>query len=375
MPEQDANDKARPAGSEDGHRKGGVHVVRVRSLVSVALWAVLIFLAFRFFSATRFLVLGALGASALAAALQPLTRRVPGPCVVKALVTMLLVIVVLGGTLLALGWALYKPVRQSIERLPELYQDMNRGLRSLSQRIGLDSQLDVKELGEIAGSIFLGGSVRETIPSLASGVLTLMLAVLVVVIGAMYLLIHPGGSLVDPAVRLLPPSRQESTRRAVKTLWPELRWWVIGTLFSMLIIGVITGAGYWIIDLKFFLPLALFAGLAQAVPTFGPLVTLAVAVLVAATQGLGEVVGVVTVYLVVQTIESYFLTPMVMKRAVHIPPIVTLFSIILWGNIFGIGGLILAVPLDLTIWAFLREHIADEHDRQAGLPPEADEDT
>jgi predicted PurR-regulated permease PerM len=54
---------------------------------------------------------------------------------------------------------------------------------------------------------------------------------------------------------------------------------------------------------------------------------------------------------------------MVMMRAVHIPPIVTLFTVIFWGNIFGVAGLILAVPIDLTIWAMLKHHIADFHRR------------
>ncbi len=143
---------------------------------------------------------------------------------------------------------------------------------------------------------------------------------------------------------------------------PQLRWWALGTAFSMVVIGPAFGLGLWIVGLEFALPLALFAALAQSVPTFGPMVTLLLALLVAATQSLTQVVGVIAVYVIIQSLESYVLTPLVMRQAVKIPPIVTLFTIILWGNIFGLAGLILAIPIDLTIWAFLKHHLIERHE-------------
>ena len=46
------------------------------------------------------------------------------------------------------------------------------------------------------------------------------------------------------------------------------------------------------------------------------------------------------------------LFPLIMRQAVHMPPIVTLFSLVLWGQVFGLAGLLLAIPINLVIWNF-----------------------
>jgi predicted PurR-regulated permease PerM len=110
------------------------------------------------------------------------------------------------------------------------------------------------------------------------------------------------------------------------------------------------------------LPLAIFAGVSEAVPTVGPAVTFVLALLLGATQGVAQVVGATVVYAVVQSLESYVLIPLVMRSAVNLPPVVTLFTIVLWGKIFGIAGLLLAVPIDLIIWGLLDHFVIRPHE-------------
>lgn len=342
--------------------------MKVRSLVGLFLWAVLLLVAFRFYGAVQFVVLTGLGAAVLAAAVQPLADHLRGPASVRAMAAMLLVFLVACVALVALGWLLYEPIRSSISRWPEIRASVNEALRDVARRAGINGDLTVADVARIAGRVLTGGSTEGWIGDLAGGVLTSLLALVVVLIGAAYLLARPAGSLSGPASGLLPPERREPTRRALASLAPQYRWWLIGTLFSMVVIGVVFGAGYWLIGLKFALPLALFAGLAQVVPTFGPMVTLLLSLLVAGTQGAAQIAGVFVVYVTAQSLESYLLTPMVMREAVCIPPIVTLLSIILWGNVFGPAGLVLAIPIDLTIWAFLTHHLIREHDVRADDP-------
>ncbi len=338
-------------------------VAHVRPLVALFLWALLLVLAFLHFQGTLFVVLGALAAAAFAATLQPLADRLWGPVSVRAVTAVLLLLIVVALLLFVLGWAMYGPIRENLEQLPDLRRRANDGLQNLAERANITTEVTVSRLAEIAGRILTGSSLADWVSKAADQVLTALLAILVVVIAAMYLLARPSGSLSDVAVKLLPPQRQEPTRRAVAELQPQLRWWALGTAFSMSVVGTVFGLGFWVVGLEFALPLALFAGLAQSVPTFGPLVTLLLALLVAATQGWTQVIGVFVLYILVQSLESYILTPLVMRKAVHIPPVVTLFTIILWGNVFGLAGLILAIPIDLTLWAFLQHHLVEKHER------------
>ncbi len=342
-----------------------VAVTRVRPLTALFLWAVLLVLAFLHFQATVFVVLGALAAAAFAATLQPLADRLWGPVPVRAMTAVLLLLIVVAVLLFVFGWAMVGPIRENIEQLPDLRRRANDGLQNLANRANITTEVTVSRLAEIGGQVLTGSSLAGWISKAADQVLTALLAILVVVIAAMYLLARPAGNLSGAAVQLLPPRRQEPTRQAIAQLQPQLRWWALGTAFSMSVVAVVFGLGFWILGLEFALPLALFAGLAQSVPTFGPLVTLLLALLVAATQGLTQVVGVIGLYVLVQSLESYILTPLVMRKAVRIPPVVTLFTIILWGNVFGLAGLILAIPIDLTLWAFLQHHLIEKHEQMA----------
>lgn len=340
------------------------HVVTVRSLVGLFLWAVLLLVAFRFYGAVKFVILAGIGTAVLAAAVQPLADRMPGGRGVRAMLAMAVVLLAVAVAVGAVGITVYPAIQQKVQQWPQIQQRADEGLRTFTRRIGMKDGLTVDELGKTAWQVLTGGASAGWLSNVIGGVITAVLGVVVVVVGAAYLLAKPQGALSGPASRLLPPDRQEPTRRAVEDLQPQYRWWLIGTLFSMGVIGVVFGLGYWIIGLEFALPLALFAALAQVVPTFGPLVTMLLSLLIAATQGTTQVVGVLAVYFFAQTLESYLLTPMVMKKAVKIPPTITLFTIILWGNIFGPIGLVLAIPLDLTIWAFLNRHLVKDHGYQ-----------
>jgi predicted PurR-regulated permease PerM len=209
----------------------------------------------------------------------------------------------------------------------------------------------------MGASILTGGSGTSLIGYAADAVFGIGLGVVVVLIATMYLLSSRPGSLTDPAVKILPVHRRDLMKQALTHLQPQLRWWAIGTSFSMTVVGVTSLIGYWIVGVDFAVPLGVFAGLTQVVPTFGPMVAFALSMTIAATQGIWVFVGVVAVYVIVQTLESYILTPMVMLKAVHIPPVITLFTVIFWGNLFGAAGLILAIPIDMTIWAIVKYQV------------------
>jgi predicted PurR-regulated permease PerM len=343
--------------------------VAIRSFGGWLPWGLLLVLTLRYLHGATFIVLATLAAAALAATLRPLFDRLPGPAPLRALAFVALLALSVALPVLGLGWALYDPIRTNIAQLPELRDRFNEGLQQVAGRLGISTELDVAGLAEIAGRLLTGESMTNWISNVADGLLATLLAVLVVTIAATYLLATPGTRLSAEALRLLPPPRREPTRKALEQLQPQLRWWAVGTAFSMALIALASGLGFWLVGLEFALPLALFAGVAQSVPTFGPLLTLLLSLVVAATQGLPQVIGVVGVYIVVQSLESYVLTPLVMKRAVNVPPVVTLLTIILWGNVFGLAGLVLAIPIDLTIWAFLRNHIIEARDEGPPATP------
>ncbi|HMB96529.1 MAG TPA: AI-2E family transporter, partial [Tepidisphaeraceae bacterium] len=210
---------------------------------------------------------------------------------------------------------------------------------------------------------WIAGQGTGIVSGTAAVLVDLLIALAFIFIGSMYILAEPPGQLTEPAIALLSPRHRLAMRSALSDLEPRLRWWLFGTLVGMTIVGLATGIGYKLVGLEIAIPLALLTGLLEIVPTVGPATGFIIALLFAAVQGKSQVAGVIVVYVIVQILEAYIILPLIMRRAVNVPPIVTLFSVVLWGKIFGIAGLLLAIPIDLTVWAFLKHFMRHSDDR------------
>lgn len=106
----------------------------------------------------------------------------------------------------------------------------------------------------------------------------------------------------------------------------------------MLLIGVLTTVGLWIIGIELALVLGVIAGLLSFIPNIGPILAIIPAVLLASLEGTETVLWVVALYMGVQAIESWWLTPWLQHRIVEMPPALTISIQILFGLLAGTLG-------------------------------------
>jgi len=327
---------------------------RAHPVARVLMVAIVAGVAIYFLGAIKFVVLSFLAAACVAAALAPLGRRVAGRHrrVGGTIVGIGFVLAVLAG-LGALGRVLGERIQELLKEWPELQSQLTAQVRALERALGFSTGVSVEELGRQVLSGLTGGQ-GDLLSGVASMAGSILVGLALVAFGLIYLLGGEPGRLRS-ALQQLWPRHADRIERSIGDLEYRLRWWALGMVVSMTIVGTLSGLGFWAIGLRLALPLAVLAGIAEIVPTFGPAVVFAFTLLVAATEGTGAVMWVAIIYLGVQLIESYVLLPLVMRGAVALPPIVTLFTVILWGRIFGFLGLLLAVPLNLTLWT-LADH-------------------
>lgn len=129
----------------------------------------------------------------------------------------------------------------------------------------------------------------------------------------------------------------------------RLSAWVFGQLMLMLFIGGIVYVGLFFLGIEFAIPLAVFAGLLEIVPTVGPILSAVPAILVAFAHSPVLALSVLALYVIVQQIENNILVPQVMKKSVGLSPVLTILALMIGGRFGGIAGAILAVPILLTI--------------------------
>ena len=124
-----------------------------------------------------------------------------------------------------------------------------------------------------------------------------------------------------------------------------LRQWVVGLFVVMLFIGVFCGLGLWLIGCPSAAGLGLIAALFELIPYLGPIISAVPVALVAASKGPETLWLAMGVMLIVHWVEAGWVSPLVQKKTVSLPPAVSVFGVIAGGTLFGPIGLVFASPL------------------------------
>ena len=161
-------------------------------------------------------------------------------------------------------------------------------------------------------------------------------------------------SYVSGVVHLTPERNRDRARVVIDALAHALRWWLVGRLTMMSVVGVLTSLGLWIAGVPSPLALGLLAALLSFVPYVGPILSFVPAVLVALMVSLTKVLYVVLVFGLVQTLESYVITPLVQQQAVSLPPVILITAQIAMGVLAGATGVVLAAPLAIVVIVLLQ---------------------
>lgn len=338
-------------------------VIHVRHLVTIALWAFFALVVIQLFSSVKLVFLGTLAAGCITAALRPLTRKLPGPRVVRSMIVGLLPLVVIVGALFGLGYLISTHIKRELEQWPKIKARIDAQLVELSQRLGIDPPVHVQDLLVGTQNFFTGSGGEEMMKTTAMVATGVLLAGIFVIFGTLYLLVEKNCQIVDPILRLFPPAKRPLIDAALDNLEPRLRWWTIGTLTSMTIVGVLTYIGLSMIGIQMAAPIALVAAFAEIVPNVGPLIAFSFAALFAAAQE--KLLAFCGVWAGIQLLESYAILPLVMRKAVKIPPFITFVSVVFWGKVFGIPGVLMALPINLLLWSFAEQFLLDRHERKA----------
>lgn len=148
---------------------------------------------------------------------------------------------------------------------------------------------------------------------------------------------------------LFPLNMRERANQVLLTIGFTLRRWLLGKIFSMLVVGLLTGIGLAILGIPLALTLAIFAALITFIPNFGPIISLIPAFLLALTIGVDYAVYVCILYAGIQALESNVITPIIQSKMIAFPLALILIAQVLLGIFTGILGLILAVPVTAII--------------------------
>lgn len=153
----------------------------------------------------------------------------------------------------------------------------------------------------------------------------------------------------------------------LKDVDQSLGSYIRGQLLVCVIIGTCSAIGFWFIELRYPLLLGLIVGITNVIPYFGPVIGAVPAIIIAATMSVKMIVLALIIIAVLQFLEGNILSPLIVGKSLHMHPLFIMFSLLAGGEIGGVLGLILAVPVMAVLKVSLlhaKQHLADARRRQ-----------
>ncbi|MCG6121487.1 MAG: AI-2E family transporter [Microvirga sp.] len=186
-----------------------------------------------------------------------------------------------------------------------------------------------------------GGGAAATVAATTFGALGSFLIMLIV---GLYVALDPQ-TYRRGFLSILAPSMRAGADEMLGESIDKLRNWIVAQLMSMAVVGLLTWFGLWMIGVPLAPILGLIAAILAFIPNIGPIIAAAPAVLLGFAESPTTALMVIGVYLAVQTVEGYAITPLIQQERVSLPPALVITMQLLMGVLFGILGLALATPL------------------------------
>ena len=182
------------------------------------------------------------------------------------------------------------------------------------------------------------------------------LQAILAVIVTFYFLVD-GDAMMDRIVGLLPTEHQARTVELLTRIHMTLGKWLRGQLLLIALVAAVAYIGLGpVLHLPYALVLAVLTGVLEIIPLVGPLIATAiVAVDAFARGGAGLAAVVIVFYFVLRQVEDQVVMPVVIGRAVHLHPVVTIFAVLVGLSVYGILGGLLGVPLAAAVNVVFRE--------------------
>ena len=284
----------------------------------------------------------------LAVALEPavrvVERRLPRTWAVLAVFTGLLALV---AVFLAL---LIVPIATRVDDLRAAapgYIDKlehNATIRDLNQRYGLVAKAR-EGAQQLPGKVF--GPAGQVLSGIVATVTVLFLT--------LFLQLELP-ALSRAVLSMLSPERGERARRIATDVNRSVGGYVIGNLAISVIAGLTVGISLWILGVPYAAALAVLMGVFDLVPLVGATVGALAAIGVAfATQGVTAGIVMILVNVVYQQVENHVLQPLVYRRTVQLSPFLVLVAVLVGGELLGVLGALVAIPVAGSIQLVVRE--------------------
>lgn len=254
---------------------------------------------------------------------------------------------------------------QLIGKLPQaahaLMKLLQGGLQGASRMLYGSDDTALTTLWESLGQPAEGGSALATgiggalrLVNFAGNVGGVLVKIVFVLAVALMIAAQPQ-AYQEAALLLCPSFYRRRFRQVILRCGEALSAWMVGMLISCVCVGAMAAIGLTLLGVKLVAANAVLAGLLNIIPNVGPTLSTLFPMSVALLESPWRAVAVLGLYVLIQNLESYVITPSVMHHQLQLLPGLTLTAQLLFTVVFGPLGLLLALPMAVCLQVLLRD--------------------
>jgi predicted PurR-regulated permease PerM len=290
----------------------------------------------------------------LAMLFLPLSRWFENKKIPKGLSILLCIII-----FLVLITAIIGLISWQITDLAAESTDIENKIRKMSdgikEYIGAHFGISKKQQEEIiTNQAQQNGGILSNLGSFATGFVVDFILVLVYI----FLFMFYRSRIKTFVLQLISSQQKKNTETIIYDIQKVSQQYITGLGMMIVCLWIMYSIGFSIVGVKYAVLFAIICGLLEIIPFIGNLTGTLLAILMVVIQGGGNgmVLGVVITYLIVQFLQTYLLEPLVVGAEVNINPLFTIIILVLGELVWGIPGMVLAIPL-LGIVKIICDHI------------------
>jgi predicted PurR-regulated permease PerM len=280
----------------------------------------------------------------------------------------ILLLAVVGG-LIGFGFFALPPVIRDLE---EFGKEMPLRLPPILDRlrnIPLVSRINLADLAERIQD-FAGHSATYVLLSLknwASSLFTIAMGLILTIYFDL-----EGDTAYRWVLSFFPPLSRTRLDRTLRRAEARMGRWLMGQGSLMLILGLTSTVVYLSLHIRYAYALGALTGLLNIIPVLGSAVCIALALMVAAVDSWGRVLGVAIFYVAYLWVENSFLTPRIMKSSVDLPGLAIIAALLLGSELQGVVGAMVSVPTAVLVAVLLDEYLVNRDPEPSGDPEPAE---
>lgn len=270
-----------------------------------------------------------------------------------------LAVLVLLSLAITFVWVIVPPFFEQLQQLIEL---VPKGINQLNSWLSLLEKRLSPELLELLPNLTqLSSQIEPLYNRLLGGGFTFFSTSVGIILNILLVLVLTIMLLADPTpyrkgfIRLFPSFYRKRVDEILVLCEKALQGWLVGTLFSITFLLILSFIGLLLLDIELALAQAMLTGLLTFIPNFGPVLSVIPPMAIALLDAPWKSLAVLIFYIILQQLEGAFFTPLIMAQQVSLFPAFTLLAQVFFATFFGFLGLFLALPLTVVAQIWLKE--------------------